>query len=246
MRVREYRISYVRVIAILLFAVAVGWATYQAVRPDMFTYINLKENVVLDAGTSIEIEDVEMGSVALHRSLFSAEGSIPGFIAWENIQDVIGLPVTRQLSGGIPLSEGDIAMSTDQQAVLADDPNQTAISLPVDNISGISAHLQVGDRVHLYASFEDDEGAHTGLLLRAMPVVFLQRGLDSDGPSLKAVTISLSLYEATLLTHALHYGKIHLGKAAYSNDQKVGVGDVAFAAALMKTKKRWQDVKEEE
>ncbi|MCK9911335.1 hypothetical protein MXD81_19440, partial [Microbacteriaceae bacterium K1510] len=65
---------------------------------------------------------------------------------------------------------------------------KTGMSIPVDNILAVTPYLSVGDRVHLYASFEDDEGAHSGLLLREMPVIALQRQVEDEVPQLIAVT----------------------------------------------------------
>jgi pilus assembly protein CpaB len=62
---------------------------------------------------------------------------------------------------------------------------------------------------------------------------------------LAAVTIGLTLDQAVLLTHALHYGKIHLAEASRLEAKGPGIGDHAFASALLKTKKRWSDSGEE-
>lgn len=243
---KGFRISYIRLLVITLLAITCGFLSYQAVRPEMFYYIKVKEQSELEIGAPLSLDHIEKGTLEMGNRFFSSSVGVPGLIPWKEVRNVIGMPLIRHVKAGVPLLMGDIpTTSTEEIQIKSKEPNQTAVTIPVDNITGISAQLQEGERVHLYASFEDAEGAHTGLLLKAMPIVGVQRGMDGDGSNLKAVTISLKLHEARLLTHALHYGKLHLGKAGYSKDQTAGVGDTQFAAALMKTKKRWMDTEEE-
>jgi pilus assembly protein CpaB len=164
-------------------------------------------------------------------------------IPWTEVRSYIGQPLARQVEGGRPLLASDVERSGESGMDRSLAAAVTGMSIPVDNV--ITPHISVGDRVHLYASFEDESGAHSGLLLRSMPVIAVQRDWEGDLPQMEAVTISLKLEEAVLLTHALHYGKIRLGKAAISDRQNTGIGDQAFAAALMKTKKRWREGEEE-
>ncbi|MGG0756422.1 hypothetical protein [Brevibacillus laterosporus] len=243
--VRGFRISYIRLLVITLLAIACGFLSYQAVRPEVFYYIKVKEQSELEMGTPLSLDHIEKGVLEMGNRFFSSSVEVPGFIPWKEASNLIGLPVTRHVKAGGPLLMGDIPISTEESQIQINKPNQTALTIPVDNISGVSAQLQERERVHIYASFKDDEGAHTGLLLKAMPVVSVQRGVDGDGAVLKAVTISLTLHEARLLTHALHYGKLHLGKAGYGKDQISGIGDIHFATAMMKSNKRWTDMEGE-
>lgn len=239
---RGYRFSYIRLLIITLLAIACGYLTYQAVRPELFYYIKVKEQSELEIGTPLSLDHVEKGVLEMGNRFFNSSVEVPGFIPWEEVSHLIGIPVIRHVKAGGPLLKGDIPTSTEESQLQGNHPNHTAMTIPVDNISGVSAQLQERDRVHIYASFKDEEGAHTGLLLKAMPVVGVQRGLDGEGAILKAVTISLTLHEGRLLTHALHYGKLHLGKAGYGKDLKSGIGDTHFAKALMKSNKSWTDM----
>ncbi|CCF15362.1 putative uncharacterized protein [Brevibacillus laterosporus GI-9] len=240
-----YRFSYIRLLVITLLAIACGFLTYQTVRPELFYYIRVREQSELEIGTPLSLDHVEKGVLEMGNRFFSSSVEVPGFIPWEEVSHVIGIPVIRHVKAGVPLLKADISTSTEENQLQGNHPNQTAMTIPVDNISGVSAQLQERDRVHIYASFKDEEGAHTGLLLKAMPVVGVQRGLDGEGAILKAVTISLTLHEGRLLAHALHYGKLHLGKAGYGKDLTSGIGDAHFAKALMKGNKSWTDIEGE-
>jgi pilus assembly protein CpaB len=236
--------SPIRIVAALLLAASVGYGSYTVLKPQTFAYVKLKEGVAVEGGSVLKEEHIERAVLTLGGMLAGDAQPVPGLIPWEDAASYVGLPLVRRISGGMPLFAADI----DSQGEGIDrdlDETTTGMSIPVDNIQGVTPHLTVGDRVHLYASFEDEEGAHSGLLLREMPVIALQRELEGDVPQLVAVTIALRLEEAVLLTHALHYGKIHLGKASLTGGKGAGIGDPAFAKALMKTKKRWSDGEEE-
>jgi pilus assembly protein CpaB len=234
-----------RLVAVLLLAACVAYASYQVWKPETFSYIKLRDGLTKESGMLLAAEDVEEEVLTLGVGSFGANPPVPGLIPWTEVRSYIGQPLARQVEGGRPLLESDVERPGESGIDRSLAEAVTGMSIPVDNVVGVTPHISVGDRVHLYASFEDETGAHSGLLLRSMPVIAVQRELEGDIPQLAAVTISLKLEEAVLLTHALHYGKIRLGKAAVSDRQKAGIGDQAFAAALMKTKKRWGEGEEE-
>jgi pilus assembly protein CpaB len=237
-------VSPIRTVAALLLAVSVGYGSYTVLKPQTFAYVKLREGVTVEGGSLLKEEHIERAVLTLGGMFAGNNLPMPGLIPWEDAPAYIGLPLVRRISGGMPLFVSDL--DSQGEGMERDlDETKTGMSIPVDNILGVTPHLSVGDRVHLYASFEDEDGAHSGLLLREMPVIALQRELEGDVPQLVAVTIALKLEEAVLLTHALHYGKIHLGKASLSGGKGAGIGDAAFAKALMKTKKRWSDGEEE-
>jgi len=230
-----------RLIAGLLLAIAIGFGAYPIFKPTAFSYVMLQEDIVIEGGETLKEEHIEEGVITLGKVFGEVSSPVPGLIPWSQAADYLGLPLARRVQGGQPLLATDLDMegggSWDRELKGA----KTGMSIPVDDILGVTPHLSVGDRVHVYASFEDEDGAHSGLLLKEMPVIFLQREMDEETPHLSAVTIALTNREAVLLTHALHYGKIRLGKVAVTEGNQPGVGDNAFAAALMKTKKRWSN-----
>lgn len=228
-----------RVIAIFLLAASVAYGTYQIVKPTTFFYIKLRDGIIVEGGTPLKEEDVEEAVLTLGGIWVGNNTPIAGLIPWSEVSATIGQPLARPISGGQPLFLADIDQQGEGSINRALAESMTGMSIPVDNIVGVTPHLSVGDRIHLFASFEDQAGAHSGLLLREMPIIALQRELETELPQLTAVTIALKQDEGVLLTHALHYGKIRLGKASIIDRKGAGVGDPTFATALMKTKKRW-------
>jgi len=227
-----------RLVASLLLAAAVAYGVYPYFQPVTFSYAKVRDGVVIESGSLLQEEHLEEEVLSLGR-YFAGGNPVPGLIPWAEAASYLGLPVARRVSGGQPLLHSDLDMESDQMIGTAIQHDKTAMSIPVDDVIGVTPHLAIGDRVHVYASFEDGQGAHTGLLLRNMPIVALQREMEGEEPRLTAVTIALSEQEAVLLTHALHYGQVRLGQARMEAGDRTGIGDTAFAGALLKTNKRW-------
>lgn len=234
-----------RLLALLLLASCVGISSYFLVKPYTVTYIQLRPNVDKESGQLLEAKDIEPLVVNLGGVLKSSPTPIPGLLLWNDAPTFLGKSLNRKVKGGRPLLASDFDQADQSQGGTKLNATMTGMSIPIDNVAGVTPHLSMGERVHVYASFEDDAGAHSGLLLQNMPIIGIQREMEGEQPNLVAVTLSLSRNEAVLLTHALHYGKIRLGLAAVMDGQKTGVGDSAFAADLMKTKKRWGNQEEE-
>ncbi|MFY0545786.1 RcpC/CpaB family pilus assembly protein [Brevibacillus sp. H7] len=237
-------VNPLRLAAALLLAACVAYGSYQMVKPETFSYIKLRDGVMKEGGMLLTLDDLEEEVLTLGAWSDNGKPPIDGLLPWSETAAYVGQPLARRVTGGLPLLKTDLEIHGESTLEPKLGASVTAMSIPVDNVLGVTPHIAVGERVHLYASFEDEAGAHSGLLLRDMPVIAVQREQESEVPSLVAVTISLNLDEAVLLTHALHYGKIRLGKAGLTDGTKNGVGDAAFAAALMKTRKRWSDEEE--
>ncbi|MGE5703178.1 MAG: RcpC/CpaB family pilus assembly protein [Clostridia bacterium] len=233
----------VRLAGVVLLALALAYGAYTYLKPQTFAYAKLREGIVVEGGAVLQDEHVEKAVLPIGNLLTGKSAPVHGLIPFEEVRTYVGMPVTRRLGEGTPLLSTDFTAEKDGSEALQE--SMTGMTIPADNIVGVSPHLMIGDRVHLYASFEDEGGAHTGLLLREMKVIALQHEMESVEPKLSGVTIALKLDEAVLLTHALHYGKIHLGKASAYDQKGAGVGDAAFARALMRTKKKWNDGGEE-
>ena len=82
-------------------------------------------------------------------------------------------------------------------------PNAVAVTIPVNDVTGVTAELAYGSRVNVYASYN----AETILLLQNMRVL---RSAGGTG-GLASVTIEVSVEESLKLVHAHAYGIIHLG-----------------------------------
>jgi len=235
-----------RILALLLLAVCVALGAYQLLKPQTVAYVQLRDGVEKESGQQLQAEDVEPLILTLGSSFRQTLNPIPGLLLWDHVADYIGMQLARHVTGGRPLLESDFEQTGQLHQVQNLDATMTGMSIPVDNIAGISPYVSPGERVHVYASFENESGAYSGLLLQNMLVIGVQREMEGNNPSLVAVTLSLTRNEAVLLTHALHYGKIRLGLAPSGADLKPGIGDAQFADNLMRTKKRWGSQEEEE
>ena len=235
-----------RILALLLLAVCVALGAYQLLKPQTVTYIQLRDGIEKESGQQLEAEDVEPLVLTMGSTFQRTSNPIPGLLLWDHVADYVGMQLARRVTGGRPLLESDLEKAGQLHQRQRLDETMTGMSIPVDNIAGISPYVSPGERVHVYASFENDSGAYSGLLLQNMPIIAVQREMEGNNPSLVAVTLSLTRNEAVLLTHALHYGKIRLGLAPVGDAQKSGIGDAQFAGNLMRTKTRWGSQEEEE
>lgn len=236
-----------RFVAICFLAGTIGFGSYQMWKPNTFVYIKLKEGITVEGGTQLTSTMIEPATLIMGGFTNPQVVPIQGLFEWSQRDEVIGAVVSRRIAGGDPLLVNDVREEDKiQQEDKQMDSVITGMSIAVDNIIGVTPHLTVGDKVHIYASFEDDQGAHSGLLLRSMPVISLQREQEGESMKLVGVTISLRIEQAVYLTHALHYGKVRLGTASLTDSHQPGIGDQAFANSLLKTKKRWVSLEEEE
>ncbi|MBO8164909.1 MAG: pilus assembly protein CpaB [Brevibacillus sp.] len=233
-------INPLRTAALLVLAGTISFVTFQILQPQTIAYVQVREGVTLEAGQVLQWEHVDTGELTFGGTMMKDSVLPPGLIAWTEIETYLGVPLSRPIHGPSPLLTSDFERNGASALDLPADETLSLMSIPVDNVSGVTPELSRGDRVHLYASFEDEQGAHSGMLFRDMPVVAVQRELDGSVTELVAVSIALTMEEAVLLTHALHYGKIRLSKALVQEKAHPGIGDRTFANALMKTQKRWE------
>lgn len=231
----------IRLVAVLLLVTVVAYSSYHYLKPQTFAYIKVREGTTIQGGTALQFDHVEKGVIFLGDFWPKKENPVPGLVPWSQITRLLGQPVGRQVQAGSPLLLTDIGHNGQLNDSLG--KHKTSISLPIEK-EGIVPPLSVGDKVHVYASFEDDDGAHTGLLLQYMPITDVLREKEGKKYTQVAVMLTVSTDEAVMLTHALNYGKIRLGKASLQDGVEPGVGDLAFAKALMKTKKRWSEGEE--
>jgi len=227
-----------RLVASLLLAGAIAYSSYHILKPQVFSYVMVKNGTVIEGGSTLQLDQLEEAMIKSGDFFRKTTIPIPGLIPWSEVKSIVGMPVTRLVHGGEPLLLGDINYEGQLEQQLS--ASKTGMTLPIDEVDGVPSQLSVGDKVHIYASFEDDQGAHSGLLLKAIPIIFVQHEEEAAALAVTSVTVALTVDEAVMLTHALHYGKIRLGKAALADQSASGVGDLSFAKALMKTKKRWE------
>ena len=81
--------------------------------------------------------------------------------------------------------------------------NAVAVTVGVNNITGITSGLSYGSRVNIYANYNES----TVLILQNVRVL----GVGFENGALANVTMEVDTEESLKLIHAYNYGSIHLG-----------------------------------
>ena len=84
-------------------------------------------------------------------------------------------------------------------------PNAVAITIPANNLSGVTAELKSESHVNVYVSFD---GETPQALLEDVRVLSVAK---SDDATLQGVTLELDKSEAPNIIQAIKYGGIYLG-----------------------------------
>lgn len=88
---------------------------------------------------------------------------------------------------------------------------KTAITIPVNNISGVSSEINAGARINIYASYSTDTYQVVQLLFQNVKILdVLATGNEADGYNLSGFTIEIDPEDAPILLHAINNWKIDI------------------------------------
>ena len=88
---------------------------------------------------------------------------------------------------------------------------KTAITIPVNNISGVSPEINAGARINIYASYSTESFQVEELLFQNVKILDVQAtGNEEDGYVLSAFTIEVDPQDAMKLLHAINNWKIDI------------------------------------
>ena len=88
---------------------------------------------------------------------------------------------------------------------------KTAITIPVNNISGVSSEINAGARINIYASYETETFQVVQLLFQNVKILdVLATGNSSDGYNLSGFTIEIDPEDAPILLHAINNWEIDI------------------------------------
>lgn len=88
---------------------------------------------------------------------------------------------------------------------------KTAITIPVNNISGVSPEINAGARINIYASYSTESFQVEELLFQNVKILDVQAtGNKEDGYVLSAFTIEVDPQDAMKLLHAINNWKIDI------------------------------------
>jgi pilus assembly protein CpaB len=140
-----------------------GLQTRQVLVAKQFLPTGSPGNSILEQG-GFEMKEVP--------SRFVAPGAL------DEPQDIAGLTLVDDVTAGEQLTAARFA-SPEQNVFVADLPNGTeALSLPFEEVRGVSGHLQAGDRINAYVTAEGKE--ETAKILRRLRVPSSAKVFDPE------------------------------------------------------------------
>ena len=87
----------------------------------------------------------------------------------------------------------------------------TAITIPVNNISGVSPEISAGAKINIYSSYSTDDYEVEELLFQNVKILEVQAtGDEESGYVLNAITIELQPKDALVLLHSINFRKIDI------------------------------------
>lgn len=88
---------------------------------------------------------------------------------------------------------------------------KTALTLPVNNISGVSPQITAGAKINIYSSYSTENYQVQELLLQNVKILDVQAtGDDESGYELSAITIQVDPDQALRLLYAINFQKIDI------------------------------------
>ncbi len=122
-----------------------------------------------------------------------------------------GLRAERDLRAGQPLLWSDVAspVSGDSEMAGLVRPDERAISLRINEVSGVGRLIRNNDHIDIFGTFQRPEGVVTIPILQNVVVVATGRTLHGSGGSdYNTISVSVTPQEAALLTLAQETGRL--------------------------------------
>jgi Flp pilus assembly protein CpaB len=129
------------------------------------------------------------------------------FVTGSEISSILnsGDSLRIDVSSGTPLMLSMLSVNGGSSIEMTMDPTKIAVTVSVNDITGVTDELTAGARVNVYASGINADG--TTLIFQNMRVLSVKK----DGSSLDAVTLEVTADESLKLIYATTYSSIYLG-----------------------------------
>lgn len=202
----------------IIAAVVVSFAVYTYLNPARGTIYVFNNDY--QSGEPVTREILTPVQVDSNVFVGSAGGSINDqFVTGENFSKVVtsGDTLKMNVSKGMPLTPSMLSKIGGSSIEMAMNPQSVAISIPVNNISGVTSDLQSGAVVNLYYAEGSQGNQSVSLLLQRVKVLAVYR---SEG-ELTSVSLELKPEEALKVVYAENYGSIYLGIIDGSSYQEI-------------------------
>lgn len=122
---------------------------------------------------------------------------------------VAGMPAAHPLRAGQPLLWSDLApLDSDDGLTALVRPNERAVALRVNEVSGVGKLIRNNDHVDIFGTFDRDEGTVTVPVLQNVTVIATGRETRGAADDYQTLTVSVSPQEAALLTLAQETGRL--------------------------------------
>ncbi len=182
---------------------------YTFISPHRTTMYVFKENY--SAGTKITAE--MFTPIQVDSTIIAAGGKAnmaQRFITDREFKEILktGDSLKMDVGEGTPLMMALLSVTGGNSIEIAMNPSAVAVTVDVDNVTGITQELNAESRVNVYVAYRST-GTH--LLLENMRVLSVDK---SENGSLKSATLEVNNDEALKLIEAQNNGSIHLGLVA--------------------------------
>ena len=184
-------------------------AIYFFISPQRTTIYVFKENYT--AGTTINAEMFTPVKVDSKMIAAGAKADVSQrFITEREFEEILktGDSLKMDVGEGTPLMMALLSVTGGNAIEIAMKPSAVAVTVDVDNTTGITEDLDAESRVNVYVAYRST-GTH--LLLENMRVLSVEK---SENGSLKNATLETTNDEALKLIEAQNNGTIHLGLVA--------------------------------
>ena len=190
--------------AAILFCVIAGIGVYKVLTPKRTTVYIFKSDY--SAGTLVTAEmlsSVEVDSNIVVSGHARSTGDF--YVTQSNYRDVLSSAgvLRADVYAGNPFMSSMLTTTGGNSIEMTMKTNAVAVTVGVDNITGITPELSTGSRVNVYASYNDS----TTLILENIRVLYV----GGDGSSISSVSLEVDIRQSLQLVHAYTYGKVQLG-----------------------------------
>lgn len=151
------------------------------------------------------------------------------FVTGADIKTVLdtGDSLRMDVSEGMPLTLSLLSVNGGSTVEMNMDPAKIAVTVPINDVSGVTKDLKEGSRVNIYATGVDAPG--TTLLFQNMRV--LSVGKDNNG-SIVSATIEVTTDESLKLVYAANYSTIYFGLVDSSGYEYVEKAEPSYTPGV--------------
>lgn len=201
---KNKKMVIVLLVAILLAAL-VAFGIYQMLTPQRTTVYIF--NADYSAGTQVTTNMLQSIEVDSNIIVGSDRMSTGDFIITEsNYAEILTTAgvLRNDVYAGNVFTTSMLSTTGGNRIEMVMKKNAVAVTVDVNNITGVTTGLAYGSRVNVYANYNES----TILLLQNTRVLAV--GKDSNG-AVSSVTLEVNLGDSMRVIHACNYGEIHLG-----------------------------------